>query len=797
MWKKCLMLSLVLTAIFTVKSLAFDNTYKTLPNYYNNIYFGYHYDDFNQNDLLIYNIFQRSGNTKNSYQLLYNNPDTKELIFFVMPDFYTNTSNLQVTRYILYIRENIGYGLTLIHENGSWQNFADGNGFVLFKTSNNYISEISYYGVCSYDFPNNHVLWDEDFNIYSKSDYSNFCTWYDINRIVSFNEGTKDYGSNSGSYNDSWIRQTRLSSGEHSILEFLPDYNINDYNVIPICSNLFNSYNSYSADFYSLTNNYSSYFPNNFAEYYSQVAFSIINSNNNINKVLLWDSLNGINNNSSNENIILHVEDSNLRNIFEFNFQLPKHKEDSVYYGFMNNYTRNSYNSVSANFTIYELWTPPEYTGSFDKYMIYDEEGKYFTFVNGLFVNAYTGSCDSGGNFNFETTEININNTIVNDYIATITDYQMFNLENDGNFVRPSTTVLGIGVNSLQSLGRHLINNLFSGVIGRIGLKPSQEITASSLKKLLYYSNYIIYNGTEFDNTNYYRLNDCCFATGNIYAYENTYSSKVFESDFYNLIRNTIVRDSSKFKLTDGEYLITKVDGQNVSSLLPSGTDTTYLNSPIFRNTDSINGGYLLSNVEDIINGQKPINYNVEYSPIYNTYNENYIQNYNDNLSPENEDYINSTDSDSKLIQKFISYLKSIDDKLDNLKINVSNTTNSFTTSFQNFYSIDKLALKDTTDSFIDTFNDSMGIIADIPTMALYFLGRFSNLNNGAITLVIPRLEIFDAVLLEQTTINFTDLINSNQTFIYLHNIALICTDVILLSILLQLAKNAFEEVKR
>lgn len=791
MWKKCLMLSLVLTAIFTVKSLAtqtynYTNPFNTnISTIYQTYFSQLTYDFFNNNNLEQYDFFTcnwKNGNYGATYTdtlyILYKNDTTKEIIY--KPVFY----NYRTCNRLYYVNDNNYYLIdNQFYINSGNSSYGHCVYFLDFNNDNT-VKNICYLDLCggngddSYSNNAERIIFNNNGDIWACG-LSNFYIYNLSSQTITYKK-----------YADSSVQYVCVNA-----IEELSNYNINDYLIIPsyytICEN--NTPVTFS----------NSMLNNNFTDIHTAFCNGTWGSSSNIpfyedyteSKIIFNIDVGFIV--DSTENIILHVEDSNLRNIFKFNFQLPKHKEDSVYYAFMNNYTRNSYNSVTANFTVYEMWTPPEYTGSFEKYMIYDEEGKYFTFVNGLFVNAYTGSCDSGGNFNFETTEININNTIVNDYIATITEYQMFNLENDDNFVRPSTTVLGIGVNSLQSLGRHLINNLFSGVIGRIGLKPSQEITASSLKKLLYYSNYIIYNGTEFDNTNYYRLNDCCFATGNIYAYENTYSSKVFESDFYNLIRNTIVRDSSKFKLTDGEYLITKVDGQNVSSLLPSGTDTTYLNSPIFRNTDSINGGYLLSNVEDIINGQKPINYNVEYSPIYNTYNENYIQNYNDNLSPENEDYINSTDSDSKLIQKFISYLKSIDDKLDNLKINVSNTTNSFTTSFQNFYTIDKLALKDTTDSFIDTFNDSMGIIADIPTMALYFLGRFSNLNNGAITLVIPRLEIFDAILLEQTTINFTDLINSNQTFIYLHNIALVCTDVILLSILLQLAKNAFEEVKR
>ena len=126
------------------------------------------------------------------------------------------------------------------------------------------------------------------------------------------------------------------------------------------------------------------------------------------------------------ENIILHVEDSNLRDIFDFNFSIPKHKDDSVYYGFMNSYTRNSYNSVTAYFTIYEIFTPLTYDGSFSKYMIYDEDGKYFTFVNGLNVVAYTGNCNSGGNFTYTTTEINVNNTIVNNYINVLNNIESF-----------------------------------------------------------------------------------------------------------------------------------------------------------------------------------------------------------------------------------------------------------------------------------------------------------------------------------------------------------------------------------
>lgn len=58
------------------------------------------------------------------------------------------------------------------------------------------------------------------------------------------------------------------------------------------------------------------------------------------------------------EDYVLNLVDQNLRKRFVFNFHIPKVREDTKFYCFLDYYDRLSYDMVTADFTIYTVTTP-------------------------------------------------------------------------------------------------------------------------------------------------------------------------------------------------------------------------------------------------------------------------------------------------------------------------------------------------------------------------------------------------------------------------------------------------------
>lgn len=326
-----------------------------------------------------------------------------------------------------------------------------------------------------------------------------------------------------------------------------------------------------------------------------------------------------------------------------------------------------------------------------------------------------------------------------------------------------------------------------------------------NMQKILYYSDTIIGDNNQFDSTNYFRVGDICFATGDIIAYSsNVNGSNNINLNYYDIFKSTIIRSHTKYKLNteNDAYLITFANGQDTSSMLPSGSSTQFLNSPVFTpNNNSQSGGYFIANVEDIVLGDKPINYNNEYSPIQNTYNES-ILNLDDLEDIEtaiqdfNDDYINATDTTNEILNRILMALYSIDDKIENIQPYVDNSVSNVTNRVNQYFQPDRIALNQQQQLLQDTFAQHLGFIYDIPSTLVFAIGVMQESTDfDNITITIPSVTIFDYNLIQEYTYSFTDLFEQNQVFNTIHEFILMASDVTLLCMLLALGKKCYEKV--
>jgi predicted nucleotidyltransferase len=107
----------------------------------------------------------------------------------------------------------------------------------------------------------------------------------------------------------------------------------------------------------------------------------------------------------------------------------------------------------------------------------------------------------------------------------------------------------------------------------------------------------------------YLNFDDFCFSNGTIVSYENSKYSNTVTTSIYDLYRKTN-RYNGENKIKDNVYYISFSDGQKVGLGLPDDISDEYLTSSLLKDNDnSKSGGYITYNVQDIINGDKIVDY--------------------------------------------------------------------------------------------------------------------------------------------------------------------------------------------
>lgn len=100
------------------------------------------------------------------------------------------------------------------------------------------------------------------------------------------------------------------------------------------------------------------------------------------------------------QNYTLYLKDYNLMKQFKFEFKVPLIKEDTKVFCFLEDYTRNSYDSVTGTFKFYTVSTPEGYDYTdYKNYMYYDAEDKKLYLPAGCIIERYSCTATNGDLF--------------------------------------------------------------------------------------------------------------------------------------------------------------------------------------------------------------------------------------------------------------------------------------------------------------------------------------------------------------------------------------------------------------
>lgn len=521
---------------------------------------------------------------------------------------------------------------------------------------------------------------------------------------------------------------------------------------------------------------------------------------------------------------------------------------------FLEKYTRNNYNSVTANFKIYTVSTPEGYDyTNYKNYMYYDNEDKKLYLPAGCTVQCYKCSANNGelytpelfneyvaerddsliGNNYFTDVIISsmVENgffNIDNDYykmlleegtISSYSDYlrithQIDDNENVLSYLFPSNTYLK-NLNSIDVLVSLADKVKYTGSIKGfsfsvaiqnicefLGIGSGSYKYYSNLKHIIYYS----YRGVSIQDIT--RFSDFAFATTSIYSYEDEKNSLNRSNNIYDIYRNTKIYTMNN-KINDYTFRINYSDSQDVTSMLPEGTDTDYLTSPFYKgNENSSSGGNITYDIQEVIQGDKIIDYSKDDNSIHNDINNTYIENWNegDNI------VINTVDNPSidkiyKTSQDILGILRllytsvlHIETKLGQFSDLMSNTTNNFTYNTTNqieyLFVPNKAILKDDLQKMSDETDEHLGILAQGTDFLLFVGTLYYNIDDPEqIVLHIPKISIWEHTLIPETTFNFTNFMTNDLPFLgTMHNMYLTAVDLFFLWILIGFAEKIYNK---
>lgn len=376
----------------------------------------------------------------------------------------------------------------------------------------------------------------------------------------------------------------------------------------------------------------------------------------------------------------------------------------------------------------------------------------------------------------------------------------------------------------LQELALGIVkeeNSTLGMLLSFLGFDTQQDYTYKELLNYLFYADYNLnYNVViNFDNN----FNDLLFGNGKVVSYENTkYDTNNLLVSIYKYFRKTAIYSPDVTCIGSYKYHERHIsNSEDTSYLIPDGVDTSFLNSSFFKDNYNNTSGYFIYNdTSETIRTESVINYSNDTSYVSQPYSETYINNYINNYGGdtiENIDnsvidnsvvdnsvtnynyyYFENTDSD-KWLSKIYTEVYQIRVRLDELKLNIDNTTNNFEYNTKNYLKFifvpSKTDLQTINDDLSDSASEHLGILYQPWEFLIYTFGLYSNINEyDEIQLTINEIDYEDTVLLPETVVNFTNLINSNETYTKIYNLYLDAVDFVILILLGQLAYRVIEK---
>lgn len=513
----------------------------------------------------------------------------------------------------------------------------------------------------------------------------------------------------------------------------------------------------------------------------------------------------------------LYIDDQNLKKRFKFQFEIPLEKEDTKYYVFLQKYTRNSYDSVTATFTIYTVSTPEGYDATnYENYMYYDLPSKGLYLPAGTVVKWYNCTINNGSlatlnlfkDFVPAREKAVIRDIdVVEAYLSSEYFSKAIEEKNDYLTLLVPTKINVEDFNPIEKIREFFFNTEFSTSTSSTKFK----IPIGDLLEFLGFSNlrdfhyFKILSWFYYADPNYLFLpfDDLAFSNFSIVSYENSRISNSWTSPFYNIYRKTKVYDQEN-KIDDSTFVFNYSDGQDVSSLLPADMNKDYLTSPFFKdNENSTSKGNITYDINEIIQGDKIIDYSKEDNSIHNNFNSDYIENFKegDNITINNyyTETIEKT-SDSHLLHNIYIEILEIKTLIASMDDFVSNETNNFTYNTENnikYYLIpSKVYIKQNLSEINSTAKKNLGIIYEPVEFLIYTVTLFSKIDStDDIVLNIPDIEYKNTYLLHSTTINFTSQMQNLPILGTMHNIYLTCVDFVILGLLIAYAIKVSKEV--
>lgn len=509
----------------------------------------------------------------------------------------------------------------------------------------------------------------------------------------------------------------------------------------------------------------------------------------------------------------LYIDDQNLKKRFKFQFEIPLRDDNTKYYVFLQKYTRNSYDSVTATFTIYTVDTPEGYDATnYENYMYYDLPSKGLYLPAGTVVKWYNCTINNGS-----LATLNLFNEFVPsrkseqiyDTSYTLgflnTTFEQFTLLYSLDYLFPTSTKVE-NFNGEDVIYKFLSNTEFStdtnpkfkiNVASLLEYLGVPSVTDAVYKKVLhsfYYAD---------ENYLFLPFDDLAFSNFSIVSYENEKYTTSKSTEFYKIYRKTKVYNQEN-KIDDVTFAFNYSDGQDVSSLLPADINKDYLTSPFFKdNENSTSKGNITYDINEIIQGDKIIDYSKEDNSIHNNFNGDYIENFKegDNITINNyyTETIEKT-SDSHLLHNIYIEILEIKTLIASMNDFVSNETNNFTYNTENnikYYLIpSKVYIKQNLSEINSTAKKNLGIIYEPVEFLIYTVTLFSKIDStDDIVLNIPDIEYKNTYLLHSTTINFTSQMQNLPILGTMHNIYLTCVDFIILGLLIAYAIKVSKEV--
>ncbi len=526
--------------------------------------------------------------------------------------------------------------------------------------------------------------------------------------------------------------------------------------------------------------------------------------------------------------VTLYIDDQNFRKRFKFQLNIPLPYLDTKYYIFLSQYTRQDYDNVTAVFYIYTVSTPQDYDYSnYQNYLYYNDYGQSDTETGtiqlpaGCRITEYVTTAQNGTVAELETLN--------EEYVAerkewvTYEDFKnmtgITQITNTGcltyNFLN---ITLGQSAPTSYSLdylfptdfyikGFNQLSSLYKLMDG-LGF-TADKLSLSTIMNFLGYNSFeqglyymvtnILYYGPKLP----FKFDDFICGSASIISYENTRTSNNRTETFYNLYRKTKVYNQEN-KLYDNCYSFQYIDGQDVTGMLPEGTDYGYLTSPFYKeNENSSSGGNIFYDVLELTKTDTFIDYSKDDNSIHNTFNGDYIENFEegDKITINNyyTDVIDKT-SDEHLLHNIYTTLLDIKSILSSMNDSLMDTTNNFSYNFEQnidyWFSVNTFQLDYTAKQISNTAKNHLGIIYNPFEFLIYTVTLFSRMDNTTeIVLDIPEVSYNNHILISETHFSFTDYMNDLPILKTIHMTYLTAVDFVLLGLLVKLAIKMWKEV--